>query len=147
MNLYNLLFIKRYAWEKPFTNLINKLRKYIKNQNRYFEIAGENNNNLTLTLTRLEMSVIRKRSYLRGIYLSVYSSALKFLPFLTFLVFTLATDEDLTPDKVFFTVAVYNVIIQNTMYFIPSAASGIGEIMVSLKRLEVHKHVLIILCM
>ncbi|OXA59787.1 Multidrug resistance-associated protein 4 [Folsomia candida] len=103
--------IKMYAWEKPFTNLINKLRK-------------------------LEMSVIRKRSYLRGIYLSVYSSALKFLPFLTFLVFTLATDEDLTPDKVFFTVAVYNVIIQNTMYFIPSAASGIGEIMVSLKRLE-----------
>lgn len=82
------------------------------------------------------MNVIRKRSFLRGLYLSTFSSASKLVPFITFLTFVL-TDNQITADKVFFTVAAYNTIIQSMMYFVPTAVSGLGEMWIALRRIEV----------
>jgi len=76
------------------------------------------------------MSVVRKRSYFREIYLSVNSSAAKVVPFLTFLVYIFAGNE-ITAEKVFFFASCSNVIIQRTSVFLPSAVTGIEKIALS----------------
>ncbi|ODN00558.1 Multidrug resistance-associated protein 4 [Orchesella cincta] len=102
--------IKQYTWEKPFSAVIYKLRE-------------------------LEVQALTKRSHLRGFYLSMYTATLKIVVFLTVLTYVLQDNEP-TADKVFFLVSIYFTIIQSMIYMIPQAISGLGEIMVSLTRLE-----------
>ncbi|CAL8104328.1 unnamed protein product [Orchesella dallaii] len=102
--------IKQYTWEKPFSAVIHKLRE-------------------------LEVVALTKRLHLRGFYLSMYTSTLKIVIFLTVLTYVLQDNEP-TADKVFFLSSVYFTMIQSMIYMIPQAVSGLGEIRVSLNRLE-----------
>lgn len=103
--------LKMYAWETPFSAVIRKLRK-------------------------LEVAALKNRLHLRGVFLCLSSISSKFLIFATILVFILQ-DNDLTADKVFFTTAVYMQLTQIWMNVIPFGISGLGEIMICLKRIEV----------
>ncbi|CAL8104322.1 unnamed protein product [Orchesella dallaii] len=102
--------IKQYTWEKPFSAVIHKLRE-------------------------LEVVALTKRLHLRGFYLSMYTSTLKIVIFLTVLTYVLQGNEP-TADKVFFLAAIYFTMIQSMIYVIPQGISGLGEIVVSLNRIE-----------
>ncbi|CAL8104325.1 unnamed protein product [Orchesella dallaii] len=102
--------IKQYTWEKPFSAVIHKLREF-------------------------EVEALKKRLHFRGFYLSMYTSTLKIVIFLTVLTYVLQDNEP-TADKVFFLSSVYFTLIQSMLYWVPQAISGLGEIRVSLNRLE-----------
>jgi len=80
--------------------------------------------------------MLRKRSHLRGFYLSLFSTTSKVIPYLMFITYVLNGNQ-LTSDKVFFAMACYHGLIQSMIYAIPSGTAGTGEILVGLKRIEV----------
>jgi ATP-binding cassette subfamily C (CFTR/MRP) protein 4 len=131
--------IKMYAWEKPFSEVIDKIRRFVSNSRLQYKylIPCSLYIQLNILSLRLEVKVLRKRSYLRGVYLSIYSSASKVVPFLTFLAFVLSGNQ-LNAQNVFFLVSCSNTIIQSMTYILPSAISGLGEILVSISRIEVY---------
>lgn len=90
---------------------------------------------LTLNLNRYEVEALRKRLHLRGFYLSMYMSTLKLVIFLTVMTYVLQ-DHPPTADKVFFLASTYFTMIQSVIYMIPQAISGMGEMRISLQRLE-----------
>ncbi|CAL8129140.1 unnamed protein product [Orchesella dallaii] len=102
--------IKIYAWEKPFASLITNIRKE-------------------------EVGALRKRALLRSFYFSMFVTSSKLVPYMTFLVYVML-GNNLTADKVFFSLSIFNVVIQNMVSVLPSAAAGIGEVMVAIKRIE-----------
>ncbi|OXA60234.1 Multidrug resistance-associated protein 4 [Folsomia candida] len=102
--------IKMYAWELPFSSLINQVRKE-------------------------EVKVIQKRAYLKSFYLSLFLSSKKFIPYLAFLTYV-SVGHTLTADKVFFAVTIFDIIIANMVSTLPSAAAGCGELVVAVKRIE-----------
>lgn len=102
--------IKMYAWEKPFANIISNLRKK-------------------------EIKFIRRSLYLRGMYVSVHSIAAKLIPFCALIIYV-ALGNRLTASKAFFSIAVFNTVLQVIMNRLPTAASMLGEMVASLNRLE-----------
>jgi len=60
----------------------------------------------------------------------------KLVAYFTFLTFFLSGNE-LTAGKVFFSIAVFNIIIQVMIHFVPLATASIGELSVAIKRIEV----------
>jgi hypothetical protein len=67
----------------------------------------------------------------------MFNSSGKLVLFLTVLIFILSGNS-LSADKVFFAAAIFNIMMQNMVYVIPSAAAGLGEIFVALSRVEVN---------
>ncbi len=55
---------------------------------------------------------------------------------MTFLVYVLLGNP-LTADKVFFALPIFNIVIHNMVSTLPSAAAGIGELIVATNRIEV----------
>lgn len=86
-------------------------------------------------LYRKEMSFIRKRSWISGLHLATVGFAPKFVPFLIILVYYLMGNE-ISADKVFFTLVVTYTVIQVSVYCIPQAVTGIGQLAVSIGRIE-----------
>lgn len=104
--------IKMYAWEKPFAAVISILRKK-------------------------EIKFIRRSLYLRGFFVSVHSIASKLIPFCALILYV-ALGNTLTASKAFFSISIFNTILQAIMNRIPNAASQFGELVASLNRIEVH---------
>ncbi len=102
--------IKMYAWEKPFAKIISNLRK-------------------------MEIKFIRRSLYLRGMYVSVHSIAAKLIPFCALILYV-ALGNRMTASKAFFSIAVFNTILQVIMNRLPTAASMLGELVASLNRVE-----------
>ncbi|ODM98987.1 Multidrug resistance-associated protein 4 [Orchesella cincta] len=102
--------IKIYAWERPFASLVKNIRKE-------------------------EVQALRKRAYLRSFYFSMFVTSSKLVPYMTFFLYVMLGNQ-LTADKVFFALTVFNVVIQNMVSVLPSAAAMIGEVTVALNRIE-----------
>lgn len=104
--------IKMYAWEKPFTKLISTARK-------------------------LELKIIRRTSFVRGIYMTFILFTTRAAVFSTMLATALLYGSDqITADKVF-VISSYFTIISFTMsqLFVRGVAE-IAEALVALKRLQ-----------
>ncbi|KAK3863657.1 hypothetical protein Pcinc_030600 [Petrolisthes cinctipes] len=102
--------IKMYAWEKPFTELVELSRKS-------------------------EIGVIMKTNYFRAINMSVFFTSSKVIVFLCLLTFIL-TGNILTAEKVFVTISlINNVRLVMTLFFPFGIAMG-SEMLVSCDRLE-----------
>jgi len=71
-------------------------------------------------------------------YSTAYSSLSKLVPFLTILWY-IESDEDFDKTKVFFMVACFNSMIQSTGYTFPLAVSTTGELLVSIRRVDVRE--------
>jgi len=68
--------------------------------------------------------------------MGIFTSNFTFVPFMAILTYGLM-GNDVTPDKAFFTVAIFNVMTEVMMYFVPNAAACVGELLSSIKRMEV----------
>ncbi|XP_046989232.1 ATP-binding cassette sub-family C member 4-like isoform X1 [Schistocerca americana] len=102
--------IKMYAWEKPFAKLIELARK-------------------------LELKVIIKASYIRGIYMSFGLCTTRLALCCSLITFVLI-GNDLTADKVFVVLTYFNVLAQTmTMIFVRGIAE-VAEALVSIGRIE-----------
>lgn len=102
--------IKMYAWEKPFAKLIKLAR-------------------------RLELKIVKKSAYVRGLYMTFLLFTTRTALFCTMMAMVLL-GEDLTAAKVF-VVAMYFGILANTMsaMFVRGIAE-IAEALVAMKRLQ-----------
>lgn len=70
--------------------------------------------------------------------MSLFISSAKVITFLTFLTYVLVDETHvLSANKVFFAVAIYNVMRQVMVSFVPTAASNLGELVVAIRRIEV----------
>ncbi|XP_035707943.1 multidrug resistance-associated protein 4 isoform X2 [Folsomia candida] len=108
--ILGIRIIKMYAWEQPFSAMVDLIRKN-------------------------EVKDLRKRGVIRGLHHAAVSFAPKLVPFGEILTYYLLGNE-LSADKVFFILTVLYTIIQVSVYCIPQAVSGIGELIVSIKRIE-----------
>lgn len=68
--------------------------------------------------------------------MGIFTSNFTFVPFLSIVVYGLLGNS-VTPDKAFFAVVVYNVMTEIMMYFVPNAAACIGELVISIGRMQV----------
>uniref|UniRef100_A0A4W3I4P1 ATP binding cassette subfamily C member 4 (PEL blood group) n=1 Tax=Callorhinchus milii TaxID=7868 RepID=A0A4W3I4P1_CALMI len=102
--------IKMYAWEKPFANLIDQIRKK-------------------------EISQILKSSYLRGLNMASFFIASKMILFFTFTVYVLLGNP-ITASRVFVTVSLYNAVRLTVTLFFPSAIQTVSEGLISIKRIK-----------
>uniref|UniRef100_A0A0P6IW43 Putative abc transporter c family member n=1 Tax=Aedes aegypti TaxID=7159 RepID=A0A0P6IW43_AEDAE len=102
--------IKMYAWEKPFAKLINLAR-------------------------RLELKIVKKSAYVRGLYMTFLLFTTRMALFCTMMAMVLL-GNDLTAAKVF-VVSTYFAILANTMsaMFVRGIAE-IAEALVAMKRLQ-----------
>ncbi|ODM90032.1 Multidrug resistance-associated protein 4 [Orchesella cincta] len=107
--IMGIRILKMYAWEKPFSAVINQLRK-------------------------LEVEALTKRLHVRGVSLILSGIALKIIMFLTVLTYVLE-GNDISADKVFFTSAIYQALALIWLSLIPSGIAGVGEIMVAMSRI------------
>ncbi len=85
-----------------------------------------------------------RRSYLRASFMGVFTSNFTFVPFLAILVYGLL-GNNVTPDKAFFAVAIFNVMTEIMMYYVPNAAACIGELVISMNRMEVREKLMTVL--
>jgi ATP-binding cassette subfamily C (CFTR/MRP) protein 4 len=85
---------------------------------------------------RQEVNVLRKASALRAVYLSLYISSARLVTYFVFLAYILQ-DNPLTAEKVFFCLTIFNIIRQLMISYFPTAAAAIGELFVSMDRIEV----------
>ncbi|CAG7835020.1 unnamed protein product, partial [Allacma fusca] len=102
--------IKMYAWEKPFSVMVDQLR-------------------------RSEVKILRRTSYLKSFYMSMYISSSKVIIYLTLLAFLL-TSGKMNASSVFLLVQAANVMRQIMVYFIPHGAAHLSELVVSANRIE-----------
>jgi len=68
--------------------------------------------------------------------MGVFTSNFTFVPFLALLTYSLLGNK-VTPQKAFFAVAVFNVMTEVMMYYVPNAAACLGELLASVKRIQV----------
>ncbi|XP_021376611.1 multidrug resistance-associated protein 4-like isoform X5 [Mizuhopecten yessoensis] len=102
--------IKMYCWEKPFGELVSKLRN-------------------------LEMRRVRSTQNTRSLIVGPFFTSSKLLVFLTFLPFTL-TGHPLVSDVTFVTIAMYQAIHVSTVLFIPQGVQFATECRVTVIRLQ-----------
>ncbi|XP_035533359.1 multidrug resistance-associated protein 4-like [Morone saxatilis] len=101
--------IKMYAWEKPFSALVNEVR-------------------------RKEISQILKSSYLRGLNMASFFASSKIIVFVTFTVYVLLGNI-ITASSVFVTVSLYGTIKLTVTLFFPLAIEKVSETAVSIRRI------------
>lgn len=102
--------IKMYAWEKPFCALVELARK-------------------------LELRVVRKSSYVRGLYMTFMLFTTRMALYCT-LVCMLLTDRQLTVDRVFVMSAYFNVMSYTMSACFVRGVAEIAECLVAVKRLQ-----------
>ncbi|KAF4079997.1 hypothetical protein AMELA_G00165440 [Ameiurus melas] len=102
--------IKMYAWEKPFTALINDLRKK-------------------------EISKIMSSSYLRALNMASFFAASKIIEFVTFTVYVLVGNT-ITASRVFMAVSLYSAVRLSVTLFFPAAIEKVSEASISIRRIE-----------
>lgn len=100
-----------YAWEKPFSAMVDKVRRF-------------------------EVESLKRIAFLRAMYLSLYISSSRLVTYGIFLAYIL-TDHTLTADKVFFILPIFNTVRQVMISYFPTAAAALGELFVSMNRIEV----------
>ncbi|XP_050309256.1 ATP-binding cassette sub-family C member 4-like [Anthonomus grandis grandis] len=108
--LSGIQVIKMYAWEKPFAKLIKYARK-------------------------VELKVITKSSYVRGLYMTFNIFTTRLALFTTLLVVALS-NEPITASKVFVIMSYLNIISQTMSQMFVRGISEIAELFVAIKRLE-----------
>ncbi|XP_077286529.1 putative multidrug resistance-associated protein lethal(2)03659 [Arctopsyche grandis] len=108
--LSGIKVIKMYAWEKPFSKLLELSR-------------------------RKEINKIKHMSYIRGIILSFGMFGTRFAMFCSILVYVLFGNI-VTAEKVFIVTSFYNTIRQSLTVLFPTAIAMAAEIRVTLNRLQ-----------
>ncbi|XP_042894914.1 ATP-binding cassette sub-family C member 4-like isoform X1 [Parasteatoda tepidariorum] len=103
--------IKMYGWEFPFANLVDLAR-------------------------RKEIRKIRMTSILRGVNLAVFFISSKLILLISFVVFVLGVKGDLTPEKVFVCMSLFNNLRLAMTLFFPYAIAQGAESLISLKRIQ-----------
>lgn len=102
--------IKMYAWEKPFCALVGLARK-------------------------LELKVVRKASYIRGIYMTFNLFTTRCALFMTLLTLMLS-GQNLTADKVFVFSSYFNILAHTMSGMFVRGFAEIAECLVALRRLQ-----------
>uniref|UniRef100_A0A8C8HTG5 Multidrug resistance-associated protein 4 n=1 Tax=Oncorhynchus tshawytscha TaxID=74940 RepID=A0A8C8HTG5_ONCTS len=102
--------IKMYAWEKPFSALVNDVR-------------------------REEISKIMSSSYLRGLNLASFFAASKIIVFITFAVYVLLGNT-ISASRVFVAVSLYGAIKITVTLFFPQAIEKVFETIISIRRIK-----------
>ncbi|XP_033761065.1 multidrug resistance-associated protein 4-like isoform X1 [Pecten maximus] len=102
--------IKMYCWEKPFGELVSKLRNY-------------------------EIHKVKKSNFTRGLIVGPFFVSAKFIVFLTFVSYVL-TGGMMTSEKAFVTMSLYQAIRLTTVLFIPLAVQFSSETKVTIRRLK-----------
>ncbi|XP_033761066.1 multidrug resistance-associated protein 4-like isoform X2 [Pecten maximus] len=102
--------IKMYCWEKPFGELVSKLRK-------------------------AEIHKVKACNYTRGFIVGPFFVSAKLIVFLTFVSYVL-NDGIMTAEKVFVTIALYQAIRLSATLFIPFAVQFSSETKVTTARLQ-----------
>ncbi|XP_054723461.1 ATP-binding cassette sub-family C member 4-like isoform X2 [Uloborus diversus] len=103
--------IKMYGWEIPFANLVDSIR-------------------------RKEVKKIRRTAILRGANLAVFFISSKIILLISFVVFVLGVKGDLTPEKVFVCMSLFNNLRLSMTLFFPYAIAQGAESLISLKRIQ-----------
>ncbi|CAH1987634.1 unnamed protein product [Acanthoscelides obtectus] len=103
--------IKMYAWEKSFAKLVHTAR-------------------------RLEINLIRKTSFMRGVILSFIMFSTRLSIFVSILYYVLSGNTDITAEKVFVITSFYNILRQTMTVFFPQGISQVAEAKVSIRRLN-----------
>uniref|UniRef100_A0A6Q2X659 Cystic fibrosis transmembrane conductance regulator n=1 Tax=Esox lucius TaxID=8010 RepID=A0A6Q2X659_ESOLU len=103
--------IKMYAWEKPFSALVNEVR-------------------------RKEISKIMSSSYLRGLNMASFFAASKIIVFITFTVYVLLGNT-ISASRVFMAVSLYNAVRLTVTLFFPTAIEKVYETRISIHRIKV----------
>ncbi|KAL2087480.1 hypothetical protein ACEWY4_016308 [Coilia grayii] len=113
--------IKMYAWEKPFSALVNDVR-------------------------RKEISKVMSSSYLRGLNMASFFAASKVIVFVTFTVHVLLGNT-ISASRVFVAVSLYGAVRLTVTLFFPAAIEKLSESLVSIRRIktfllldEIEKH-------
>ncbi|XP_029597108.1 multidrug resistance-associated protein 4 [Salmo trutta] len=102
--------IKMYAWEKPFSALVNDVR-------------------------RKEISKIMSSSYLRGLNMASFFAASKIIVFITFTVYVLLGNT-ISASRVFVAVSLYSAVRLTVTLFFPSAIEKLSETRISVRRIK-----------
>lgn len=102
--------IKMYAWEKPFCAMIELARK-------------------------LELRVVTKSSYIRGIYMTFNLFTTRMALYCT-LVTMLMFGNELTADKVFVVSSYFNILAQTMTGMFVRGFAELAECMVAIRRLQ-----------
>ncbi|XP_071243709.1 ATP-binding cassette sub-family C member 4-like isoform X2 [Salvelinus alpinus] len=102
--------IKMYAWEKPFSALVNDVR-------------------------RKEISKIMSSSYLRGLNMASFFAASKIIVFITFTVYVLLGNT-ISASRVFVAVSLYSAVRLTVTLFFPSAVEKLAETRISVRRIK-----------
>ncbi|KAI1899161.1 hypothetical protein AGOR_G00058700 [Albula goreensis] len=102
--------IKMYAWEKPFSALVNEVR-------------------------RKEISKIMKSSYLRGLNMASFFVASKIILFITFTVYVMVGNT-ISASRVFVAVSLYGAVRLTVTLFFPSAIEKVSEAFISIRRIK-----------
>ncbi|XP_064825804.1 ATP-binding cassette sub-family C member 4-like isoform X1 [Oncorhynchus masou masou] len=102
--------IKMYAWEKPFSALVNDVR-------------------------RKEISKIMSSSYLRGLNMASFFAASKIIVFITFTVYVLLGNT-ISASRVFVAVSLYGAVRLTVTLFFPSAIEKLSETRISVRRIK-----------
>uniref|UniRef100_A0A8C7QZ85 Cystic fibrosis transmembrane conductance regulator n=1 Tax=Oncorhynchus mykiss TaxID=8022 RepID=A0A8C7QZ85_ONCMY len=102
--------IKMYAWEKPFSALVNEVR-------------------------RKEISKIMSSSYLRGLNMASFFAASKIIVFITFTIYVLLGNT-ISASRVFVTVSLYSAVRLTVTLFFPSAVEKLSETRISVRRIK-----------
>uniref|UniRef100_A0A8C7FHZ2 Multidrug resistance-associated protein 4 n=1 Tax=Oncorhynchus kisutch TaxID=8019 RepID=A0A8C7FHZ2_ONCKI len=103
--------IKMYAWEKPFSALVNEVR-------------------------RKEISKIMSSSVLRGLNMASFFAASKIIVFITFAVYVLLGNT-ISASRVFVAVSLYGAIKLTVTLFFPLAIEKVFETIISIRRIKV----------
>uniref|UniRef100_A0A8D2LPQ3 Cystic fibrosis transmembrane conductance regulator n=1 Tax=Varanus komodoensis TaxID=61221 RepID=A0A8D2LPQ3_VARKO len=102
--------IKMYAWEKPFANLVDSMR-------------------------RKEISMVLKSSYLRGFNLASFFVASKITVFMTFMTYVLLGNV-ISASRVFVAISLYGAVRLTVTLFFPAAVEKVSEALVSVRRIK-----------
>ncbi|XP_066562799.1 ATP-binding cassette sub-family C member 4 [Amia ocellicauda] len=102
--------IKMYAWEKPFAELVNDVR-------------------------RKEISKVILSSYLRGMNMASFFVASKIILFITFTTYVLLGNT-ISASRVFVAVSLYSAIRLTVTLFFPAAIQTASEAMISIRRIK-----------
>ncbi|XP_063068367.1 multidrug resistance-associated protein 4 isoform X2 [Engraulis encrasicolus] len=102
--------IKMYAWEKPFSALVNDVR-------------GK------------EISKVMSSSYLRGLNMASFFAASKVIVFVTFTTHVLLGNI-ITASRVFVAVSLYGAVRLTVTLFFPAAIETLSESLVSVRRIK-----------
>nr|CAD7259044.1 unnamed protein product [Timema shepardi] len=135
--------IKMYAWEKPFADLIRMARKALDeyetttvDRKAYKRLKSEAMNRLRFRWpARSEIRIIRKTSFLRGIFMSFNMCTTRLAVFATLITLVLQGNR-LSADRVFVYVSYFNILCFSMSSMFVRAIAEVAEVYVSINRLQ-----------